>query len=259
MAAAARRIALLILILALALVAAYLLRRALRQAQPEPAFPYGEMRVGVDASYPPFATAAADVIFGLDIDLAQALGQRLGVPVRFVNMGYDGLYDSLKADQVDVVISALLPDYNRANDIRFTIPYYNAGLTLVSDAARPLNSMDELGGLSLAYEFGSEADQLARVWLRRIAPFHTRPYELPQIALDALRLGQADAALVDSTSARLYQRDHPAWLGHQVQITDAGYVAAVRADRETTWQAINYTLALLLDDGTITELIDRWL
>ena len=64
------------------------------------------MRIGVDASYPPFAVATADDLFGLDIDLGSALGERLGIPVRFVNMGFDGLYDSLRADQVDVVISA---------------------------------------------------------------------------------------------------------------------------------------------------------
>src|SRR5262245_61249918 len=80
-------------------------------------FPYGEMRIGVDASYPPFAVATATDLFGLDIDLGRALAERLDVPVRFVNMGFDGLYDSLKNDQVDVLLSALLIDFSKTGSV----------------------------------------------------------------------------------------------------------------------------------------------
>jgi len=222
-------------------------------------FPYGEMRVGVDASYPPFAVATATDLFGLDIDLGRALAERLGVPIRFVNMGYDGLYDSLKADQVDVVISALLIDPSKTNEVRYTFPYYNAGLMLVSDANRPIPTMQDMSGRSLAYEFGSEADLVARAWLRRIAPFATRPYELPTYALEATRLQLADAALTDATSARLYLRDHPDWVVHLADVTHSLYGIAVRMDRGRTWNAVNQALQSLLDDGTLEAIIGRWL
>jgi ABC-type amino acid transport substrate-binding protein len=144
-------------------------------------FPYGEMRVGVDASYPPFAVATANDLFGLDIDLGRAVAERMGVPIRFVNMGFDGLYDSLKADQVDVVISALLMDASKTNEVRYTFPYYNAGLVLVSNSNRPAANMEDLAGGSLAYEFGSEADIVARSWLRRIPAFETLPMNFPNM------------------------------------------------------------------------------
>ncbi len=222
-------------------------------------FPYGEMRVGVDASYPPFAVATADDLYGLDIDLGRAIAERLKVPVRFVNMGYDGLYDSLKADQVDVVISALLIDRSRTNDVLYTLPYYNAGFVLVSRAGQPFAAMHDLSGHALAYEFGSDADTFARAWLRRIPPFDTRPYELPAYALDAVRLGQADAALVDATSARLYLRDHPQWAAQMQYVSDSLYAVAVRISRGKTWEAVNFALQTLADDGTLAAIVNRWL
>ncbi len=221
-------------------------------------FPYGEMRVGVDASYAPFAVATADDLFGLDIDLARAIGAKLGAKVRFVNMGFDGLYDSLKTDQVDVLISALLTDYSRTNEVLYTLPYYNAGLVLVSQAGQPFTDYHDLGGQRLALEFGSEADQLARRWMRRVA-FTILPYELPRYGLDSLRLNQAEAALVDATSARLYQREHPGWAVTVTPISDTLYVMATRRDRGQTWDAINQALAELLDDGTVEALIAKWL
>jgi ABC-type amino acid transport substrate-binding protein len=231
--------------------------------RPEPPhrllFPYGEIRIGVDASYPPFAVATADDLFGLDIDLGGALGIRLGVPVRFVNMGYDGLYDSLKADQVDVVISALLVDPSRLGDVRYTRHYFNDGLVLVSGVNNSVESMNALPGRALAYEFGSEADQQAHLWLRRVLPFETQPYELPQFALDAVRLNRADAALVDATSARLYMREHPEWRAQYAYMTDAWYAMAVRSDRFERWVVVNEVVEALAEDGTLDAMLAKWL
>ena len=91
------------------------------------ALPAALTRIGVDASNPPFAVATADDLFGLEIDLGHALAEEIGVPVRFINMGYDGLYDSIRADQVDMVISTLTMDPLRTNDVRYTQPYFDAG------------------------------------------------------------------------------------------------------------------------------------
>lgn len=221
-------------------------------------FPYGELRIGVDASYPPFAVATADDLFGLDIDLGKKLAERIGIPVRFVNMGYDGLYDSLRADQVDIVISALRVDPARTGDVRYTIAYFDAGLALVSSNPA-IQVMNDLPGYALAYEFGSDADLAAGRWLRWIQPFATRPYETPAYALDAARLGDADAALTDSVSARLYLRQHPDWGAHLNSVTDDWYAIASRIDKVVLWETIEIALEALMQDGTLEAIINRWL
>jgi ABC-type amino acid transport substrate-binding protein len=222
-------------------------------------FPYGEMRIGIDPSYPPFAATTGSDLFGLDVDLARALGEHLDIPVRFVPMGFDGLYDSVKADQVDMVISALLIDNTRRGEVFFTQPYFDAGLVLVSNDDLALTTMTDIGGRKLAYEFGSEADAEARRWTRRITPFEKMPYELPQYALDAVRLGLADAALLDAVSARLYLREHSEWRVQMNYVTSAPYVIMIRIDRGATWAAVSRALQALMDDGTLTAILQHWL
>lgn len=225
---------------------------------PQDLFPYGEIRIAVDASNPPFAVATANDLFGLEIDLGNALGDYFGLPVRFVNMSFDGLYDSLKADQADMVIAALTIDPLRTGDVLYTRHYFDAGLVLVSPDDQPLTAMEDLSGQALAYEFGSDADALARRWLHRIAPFATRPYELPAHALEAVRLGQADAALVDRISARLHQRDHD-WQPHFTTITHNWYPLAVPKDEVARWQAVNQAVRELDQNGTLDRIINTWL
>src|SRR5690606_1029845 len=124
---------------------------------------------------------------------------------------------------------------------------------------RDIQTMADLPNRSLAYEFGSEADAEARRWLRRVLPFESRPYELPEYALDAVRLGAADAALVDSVSARLYLRDHASWNADMHQVTDALYAIATQSRRPALSAAVNDALQAMLADGTLDAIINRWL
>lgn len=220
-------------------------------------FPYGELRVGVDPSRPPFAAFGDNGLYGLEIDLAYQLAIRLDLPLRFVPLGYDGLYDALKTDQVDALIAGLTIDLTRLSDIHYSPPYFNAGLILVNES--DITRMEDLPGRKLAYEFGSEADSEARAWLRRIIAFETRPYERPTQALDATRLGEADASLVDSISALLYLKEHPDWQANLYEVTDNLYAIATQSRHPETSDAVREALQLLIEDGTLTTLIDRWL
>ena len=92
----------------------------------------GELRVGLDASFPPFESLdAAGSVIGFDPDLADAIAEALGAEPVFVNVGFDGLYDALWAGRVDVVISGLPYDPRRTQDVNYSQPYFNAGQVLV--------------------------------------------------------------------------------------------------------------------------------
>jgi len=226
--------------------------------QPVPAaFPEDRLRVAIDPSYPPFAFYAEDAITGLDVDLAYALGEQLNLPVDLQLLGIDALYDALRDRQVDVIISTLQPENWRTGDVRYTQPYFDAGLVLIGNSG--LTTLQALPGHSLAYEFGSAADAEARIWSRRIAAFETQPYELPAHALDAARLNHADAALVDAITARQYLQDHPDWDAELHQVTHVPFVIAVHIEETGTFRAVNAGLGDLLKSGIVDQIILRWL
>jgi ABC-type amino acid transport substrate-binding protein len=139
------------------------------------------------------------------------------------------------------------------------VPYFDNGLVLVSPAAAPIADMRAISGHSLAYAFGSQADGETRRWLRRLRAFETRPYETARIALDSVRLKDADGALVEMIEARMYQREHPGWHAALAPITHVPYVAAVRIDRARLAEAIDAALVTLNISGVLDALIARWL
>ncbi len=259
MARPARRASLIALALAaLMIVAVALLRRPAATPSVATLFPRGELRIGVEAALPPFASEHDGELAGLAIDLGQALGEELGLPVRFVTLGLDSRYDALRTGQIDLLAVADARATWREPEVLATRPWFDAGLVLVSRAAQPVEAMSELAGRSLALALGSAADIEARRWGRRIAPFQTQAYELPAHALDALRFDLADAALVDAIDARLHMRQF-AWKGPLRQVSERHIALALLAEPAARWHIVDNALGTLLDNGFVSALLDAWL
>ena len=63
--------------------------------------------VGTEPSFPPFEMAENDTYTGFDIDLANAIGEKLGRKVEIKAMGFDALIPALKSGQIDIIASAM--------------------------------------------------------------------------------------------------------------------------------------------------------
>jgi len=227
---------------------------------PDPAlaFPSGEILIGVDGSFPPFAYDDGGELRGLDIDLGIALGREIGLPARFISISFNGLYDSLISGKVDMLISALRVEPARRDDIRYSQPYYDNGLVLVSESGAALER-DELGGKRIAYEYASSADSQIRAWERKEIRIQKLPYELPTHALDALRYGQADGALTDATTFGLYATSQAEWRANAEFVTQDPYAIAVRKDRVDAWKLVERALSALKNSGELARIVATWL
>jgi len=233
----------------------------------------GVLRVGMDASFPPFENIAADgTLVGFDVDLARELGHRLGVEVQFVaNLPYDGLYDALAVDRVDVVVSALVVNPDRMADFAYSTPYFDAGQVLVvrpppvppasgeEEREEGIEEMGDLSGHTLAVEFGTQGDLEARKWARRLSGLTVVPHQTAAEALAAVAAGEADAALVDHVSALAATG---AWSGLVIvgkSVVEESYAVAVRRENRHLLHAINRALAEMEADGTMKALAAEWL
>jgi ABC-type amino acid transport substrate-binding protein len=218
----------------------------------------GVLRVGMDASYPPFSDTPAGVPVGLDVDIANEIGRRLHLRVEIINMGFDSLYDSLQTNQADALISALSIDPAQMARVMYTTGYIDAGQVLVSRDGQ-LGRMEDLEGRTLAVEYGSLGDETARLWQRRLHLLNLSHFTTASDAMQAVIDGQADAALVDFVTARLYGRAHPGLVINPNPVVHDIYAVAVRLPSYDLGGAINDALKDMLRDGTLTAILDRWL
>ncbi len=211
----------------------------------------GALQVAVDPSFPPFESVDAQgQLQGLDIELAYLLGQRLGVPVQFQAIAFDGLVDAVIAGKADVVISAFPYDPRLTQDVHFTPPYFEAGLLWVTPAASPLSSPDDFPSARLAVEWGSEGDAWARA---RDLP--VQRYESPGAALQAVVQGEADVALVDAVTAAL--QAPPTMQLHTPPLSSNPYVLVVAPAAPRLARALDEAILALPEDAAWQALLQQ--
>lgn len=222
----------------------------------------GVLRVGMDAGFPPFEFLDGEGnLMGFDVELGREIAARLGVRAEFIaNLSYDGLYDALTAEQVDVVISALYVDPTRMADFAYSYPYFQAGQMLVVKAdGAEIEGMADLSGRKVAVEWGSEGDVVARTWARRLIGMTVIPCSDVEEALGRVVSGEADAAVVDHLSARLKIGQGLPLRIAGGPLTDEPYAIAVRREDGALLRAINEILVAMEEDGALSRLRERWL
>jgi arginine/lysine/histidine transporter system substrate-binding protein len=178
----------------------------------------------------------------------------------FTYFGYDGLYDALTTEQVDVLISALVIVPERMRDFAYSEPYFNAGEILVTGSTA-VQEMGDLDGRRLAVELGALGHVEATQWAKRLPEMEVVPYGSAQEALEAAAAGDADAALVDAVSGRLFLKSEEGRRLSRVAepVTVEPYAVVVRIEDETLLAKVDGALAALKASGQLDELATRWL
>lgn len=220
----------------------------------------GVLRVGLDPTYPPFEVDDGSGVYGLDVDLAKAIADDLGLEVQFVYFGYDGLYDALATDQVDVLISALVIIPERTRDFSYSEPYFNAGEILIVPADNEtITSMADLGGQTLAVELGSLGHVEATEWAKRVADLEILTFATAVEAMTAVQQGEAHAALTDAISGRLFLRDHDGLKRLPQSVTVEPFALVVRSKDRQLLTMLNQSLATLQQSGQLDQIETEWL
>lgn len=222
----------------------------------------GVWRVGMDPSFPPFENldAATGRPVGFDVDLAQAIAASWGVRVEIVSIGFDQLVDAVDAKRIDSALSALPVFAERARDVSFSRPYFDAGLVLAAPPAAAIGGPDDLAGQRVAAEWGSGGDAAARALKRRLVGGVTLVLrDTAGAALDAVLAGDADAALVDAVDLALYDRGQGRLVAVGPPVQSDPYVIIVPVDAPRLLKALDETLATLDADGVLGQLRAQWL
>lgn len=233
---------------------------------PEDVRDSGVLTVANDPSYPPASSFGPDgrTIVGFEPDLAAALGDLLGVEVRFEAASFDTLLDDLAAGRSDLVMSAVTDTPEREQQADF-VNYFRAGSSIVVARGNPHGVHDLAGlcGRSVAVEAGTvQVGLLERAQASCTGRIDVHELPTNDDALLELRTGRADAVLADYPPAVFVTTDPRTQNSFQLvsdtQYEPGLYGIAVATDRPGLRDAVTAALQRLVDDGVYQQLLDRW-
>jgi polar amino acid transport system substrate-binding protein len=233
----------------------------------------GTLTIGSDIAYAPIEFFDEDNNpVGLDIDIANAIGEALGVEVEFENAGFDSLLPSLDARRYDIVMSAMSVNPERAEVVDF-VEYFNAGIGMIVAEGNPkgIQSFDDLCGTTVAVQKGTiqvdflrgttdapggkdaECTDAGQEGIT-VLEFDTDPE-----AVQALIAGQADAELADFPVAAYSSSQNEGDVDLvDTQVDPGPYGIAVRKDSPELHEALQRAFRDIYDGGTYDEILEKW-
>ena len=93
----------------------------------------GELVVGTAASMPPLNMTTKDgEIIGMEIDLAKAMADSMGVKLRLEAMQFHELLPALEAGRIDMILSGMTITPQRNMKVAFVGPYFKSGKAILT-------------------------------------------------------------------------------------------------------------------------------
>jgi polar amino acid transport system substrate-binding protein len=125
----------------------------------------GTLTVAADATYAPNEFIAPDgkTVIGMDADLGKALGDVMGLKVKFVNASFDSIIPGLAAHKYDLGMSSFTDTKEREKTVDF-VTYFSAGTAFYTKAQGgvTVNTLADLCGKKAGAEKGTtQADDIA--------------------------------------------------------------------------------------------------
>ena len=82
----------------------------------------GKLRIGCEATYPPFTFRDRGEIVGYDVELATAMCRSLGVTPEFIDTQWSGVIPALYAGRFDIIMSSMSYTRARLERVAFSNP-----------------------------------------------------------------------------------------------------------------------------------------
>jgi glutamate transport system substrate-binding protein len=121
----------------------------------------GEIKIGVKYDVPPFGfkNPQTDEIEGFDVDLGKAIADKLGVKPNFIEAISDNRIPFLQDGTVDLVLSTMTINAERAQEIEFSEPYYIARGRILVPQGSDIGGVEDLAGKKVCTALGSTYEE----------------------------------------------------------------------------------------------------
>ncbi|HAG26729.1 MAG: transporter substrate-binding domain-containing protein [Paracoccaceae bacterium] len=215
------------------------------------------LNIGSDTTYPPHEFIEDGVVKGFDVDVVAAICEKINCSANWVTTAWDGIFAALADGQFDMVVSGVSITEERDKIVDFSDPYIvvqQGVLMRVEDAGKTIDDFKS-GALRLASQNGTTNAQLGEELVGRD---NLQLFDSFNNAVVAVRNGDADGVIIDSTSAAAYEQEFAGELAVEITGLSSDPLGLVFQEGDGIQDAFNEGLAAIKADGTLNQLVLKW-
>jgi polar amino acid transport system substrate-binding protein len=219
-----------------------------------------------DGTPPSVYHDASGELVGSEVDLANAIANKLGLQPQMVQSGFAAMIPTLQARQCDVIMATLYIKPEREKVVDF-VPYLYSGTAIAVSKEHPaaITGMDDsLCGKKVMVAIGTTAEALSQEQSDTCTAAGKQPVDINRnnqaaVSIQQVQNGQMDAYLDTAETIGYYITK----TGAQIQFAGEPFgtikvgAATLKGNTELH-NAIEQAFSELVGDGTYNSVLEQW-
>ena len=223
----------------------------------------GKLTMSTNAQFPPYESVADDGkgyegtgFEGIDIEIAYALAQKLGLELVVDDMDFDSALSAVQTGKSDIVAAGVTVTPERQNTMSFTDSYANGVQVVIVKEGSDIKSIDDLEGKQIGTQRGTTGYLYCSDDFGEDAVV---AYDNGLTAVQALNNGQVDAVVIDNAPAKEYVAANPGLAILDTSYAEEDYAIGMNKSNTALLEAVNAALEELKADGTLQSIVDKYI
>ena len=217
----------------------------------------GTLIMATNAAFPPYEMTTDDGGFeGIDVEIAGAIAEKLGLTLRIDDMDFDAALLSVQQGSADMVMAGVTVTDDRLTVMDFSDSYATGIQSIIVPEGSEIQSVDDLAGHVIGTQRGTTG------YLYCVDEFgdeNVIAYDNGLTAVQALNNGQVDCVVIDNAPAQEFVAANPGLKILDTEYANEEYAIGVAKGNTQLLDAINTAIAELKADGTIQSILDKYI
>ena len=222
----------------------------------------GKLTMSTNAAFPPYEMTADDGSFeGIDIEVAQAIADKLGLKLQVDDMDFDAALLAAQTGKSDMIMAGVTVTEDRLTVMDFSDTYASGIQVVIVPEDSDITSIDDMTGKMIGVQRGTTGDLYCSDTVENggFGAENVTPYDNGLTAVQALMNGQVDCVVIDNAPAQEFVAANPGLKILDTEYANEDYAIGVAKGNTALLDAINGALAELKADGTLQSIVDKYI
>lgn len=216
----------------------------------------GVLTMGTNATFPPYEFYDGDDIVGIDAEIAGLLAEKLGLTLEIQDMDFTAIVTSVQAGKIDIGLAGMTVTEERLENVNFTDSYATGVQVIIVKEGSEIASVDDLEGKLIGVQEGTTGHSYCS---DDYGEENVVAYANGATAVQNLVSGSVDCVVIDQQPAISFVEANEGLKILDTEYVIEDYAAAISKDNEGLMNALNAALKELIADGSIQEILDKYI
>ncbi len=218
----------------------------------------GKLHMSTNAAFPPYEmTTDAGGFEGIDVEVAAAIAEKLGLELVVDDMGFDAALTAVQTGQSDIAMAGITITEERLEVMDFSDSYATGIQVVIVKEGSPIATVDDLANAEM---IGTQKTTTGSIYCTDdYGVEHVTEFDTGALAVMALVNGQVDAVVIDNEPAKSFVAANEGLVILDTEYAVEDYAIGFAKGNTALKDAVNAAMAELQADGTFQAIVDSYI